>query len=81
VRPPRPKRAATSDPPVAAPRSPFHQHFVPYDMHLIHPEHPPANPGSPDPASPHIGPSSGLLSERRLVYCLSGAPTERSQSE
>jgi hypothetical protein len=34
-------------------RSPFDQHFVPDHVYLIHPEHPPANPGSPDPASPH----------------------------
>jgi hypothetical protein len=46
-------------------------------MHLIHPEHPPANPGSLDPASPPSKTSGGLLSERRLVYFLSGAPNER----
>jgi very-short-patch-repair endonuclease len=45
-------------------------------MHLIHPEHPPANPGSLDPASPPSKTSGGLLSERRLVYFLSGAPTK-----
>jgi hypothetical protein len=31
---------------------------------LIHPEHPPANPGSHDPASPQSGP--------QVVYFLSG---------
>ena len=50
----------------------LHQHFVPDDMYLIHPAHPPANPGSLDPASPHqalrwstFRAANGLLSERR----------------
>ncbi len=45
-------------------RPPLHQHFVPDNMHLIHPEHPPANPGSLDPASSPSHP--------QVVYFLSG---------
>ncbi len=45
-------------------RPPLHQHFVSNDMHEIHPEHPPANPGSLDPASPPSGP--------QVVYFPSG---------
>jgi hypothetical protein len=45
-------------------RPSLYQHFVSNDMHEIHPEHPPANPGSFDPASPQSGP--------QVVYFPSG---------
>jgi hypothetical protein len=49
---------------------------VPDHMQLIHPEHPPANSGSHDPASP---PSvlGWATFGRRLVYFLSGEPNCR----
>ena len=56
-------------------RPALHQHLVPDDMHLIHPEHPPSGPRIPRSGKPAIRPSGGLLSERRMVYFLSGAPT------
>jgi hypothetical protein len=43
-------------------------------MYLIHPEHPFSEPRIPRSGKPAIRPSGGLLSERRLVYFLSGAP-------
>jgi hypothetical protein len=49
-------------------------------MHLIHPEHPSSELRIPRSGKPAIRPSGGLLSERRLVYFPSGAPTIRNQS-
>jgi hypothetical protein len=45
------------------------------NMHLIHPEHPFSEPRITQSGKSAIRPSGGLLSERRLVYFLSGAPT------
>ena len=51
------------------------EHFVPNYMHLIHPEHPLSGPRIPRSGKPAIRPSGGLLSERRMAYFLSGAPS------
>ena len=59
-------------------RPPLHQHLVSDDMHLIHPEHPFSEPRIPRSGKSAIRPSGGLLSERRLVYFLSGAPRSGS---
>ena len=58
-------------------RPPLHQHFVSNDMYLIHPEHPSSELRIPRSGKPAVRPSGGLLSERRLVYFLSGAPRWR----
>ena len=55
-------------------RPPLHQHLVSDNMHLIHPEHPFSEPRIARSGKSAIRPSGGLLSERRLVYFLSGAP-------
>jgi len=44
-------------------------------MHLIHPEHPSSELRISQSGKPAVRPSGGLLSERRLVYFLSGAPS------
>ena len=44
-------------------------------MHEIHPEHPLSEPQIPRSGKSAVRPSGGLLSERRLAYFLSGAPT------
>jgi hypothetical protein len=58
---------------------------VPNYMYLIHPEHPPANPGSLDPASSHpalrwssFRAANGLLSERRAHRALISWEEEQS---
>ncbi len=61
-------------------RPPLYQHFVSNDMHEIHPEHPSSELRIPRSGKPAVRPSGGLLSERRLVYFLSGAPTTITQS-
>lgn len=54
---------------------PFDEHLVSHDMHLIHPEHPLSGRRIPRSGKPAVRPSGGLLSERRLAYFLTGAPT------
>src|SRR5688572_11580336 len=46
-----------------------------HNMHEIHPEHPLSEPQIPRSGKSAIRPSGGPLSERRLAYFLSGAPT------
>jgi hypothetical protein len=54
---------------------------MPHNMHEIHPEHPLSEPQIPRSGKSAIRPSGGLLSERRLAYFLSGAPTETERGK
>ena len=64
-------------------RPPLHQHLVPNDMYLIHPEHPPADPGSAGIRQARhqalrwstFRAAIGSLSERRAHLARSGSIT------
>ena len=56
-------------------RPALHQHFVPNDMYLIHPEHPLQRTPDRRSGKPAVRSSGGLLSERRMDHFPSGAPT------